>query len=188
MSKEIINEETGEKEIFYTQAELDTQLKDKDEHVEQKLKEFQQGKTAQELKDIERDEQIKTARETADKAIETANSTVATARKNVVDYMAAQIVGEDKELRTKLDEAIEIIEAGRIAKGMDIKDEKSIREIMISAASMSGISTVAPVSPVFPMTGGVPPSFNKTPGQISNEEHNMFLQATGQEIPKPPVA
>mgnify|MGYP000721148384 CR=1 FL=1 len=191
MSKTIVNEDTGEEEVVYTQAELDAIKKEADDkildnenHTKKKLEEFQTGKTAQELKDIERDRAIAEANELAKKAEATATATVEGARKKVVNYMAEQVVGQDKELRTKLDSALDIIEAGRVAKGLDIADEKSIQEMMIQAAQMSGINSVSSQSPSFPLTNGMAPSFIKTADELSDAEHERFLRETGQEVPK----
>lgn len=181
MSKVIQNDD-GEDETVYTQAELDAQLADKDAHVAAKLEEFKQGKTAQELKEIERDRVIAETNKKADDAILTANTIADNAQKKVKDFVAGQFVGEDKELRTKLDGAYEIIEAGRLAKGLDIKSDSSIQEMMLSASQMAGLNHVA--SPSFPMTNGMAPSFVKTANEISDAEHEQFLRETGQEIPK----
>lgn len=182
MSK-IIQNEAGEDEEVFSKAEVDAQLKEKDDHVTEKLKEFQTGKTAQELKDIARDKIIEETKVKADEAITTANTIAENAHKKVIDFIAGQFVGEDKELRTKLDGAYEIIEAGRIAKGLDTKGDASIKEMMLSASQMAGLSNVN-INPTFPMTNGMAPSFGKTPNEISDAEHEQFLRETGQEIPK----
>lgn len=188
MSKTVTNEETGEEEIVYSQAELDAikveadrKIAENEAHTKEKLEEFQKGKTSQELKDIERDNAIKEAKEKSDKAIEMANTTVATARTKVVDYIAQQFVGEDIGLRKKLDDAFSLIEEGRKAKGLDVKDDKSIQEMMTQAASMSGIG--AGQMPNFPMGGGYAPNFQKSPSEISDAEHEAFKKATGYVDP-----
>lgn len=183
MSKTIKNEETGLDEIVYTQAELDGQLAEKDAHVATKLKEFETGKTAQELKDIERDKKIEEATKKGEDAVQAANKIVEDSKKKVVNFIAEQIVGQDVDLRKKLDDATEIIQAGRLSKGLDVASDEAIREIMIAAAQMAGISAPA-VSPVFPMVGGMPPDFIKKEGELSETEHERFLKETGQEIPK----
>ena len=184
MSKKIANEETGEEEEFFTKAELDAQLAEKDAHVAKKLEEFQTGKTAQELKDIARDKEIAETKAKAEEAIGAAKTIAETAQKKVKDFVASQFVGEDKELRTKLDSSYEIIEAGRIAKGLDTKSDASIQEMMLSASQMAGLNHVA--DPKFPLTNGMAPNFNKTANELSDAEHETFLKATGQyEAPKP---
>lgn len=194
MSKEIENED-GSKEIMYSQAELDAQKADADaaaeakiqenkEHTERKIKELETGKSAQELKDIERDRAIEEAKKKSDEAIAIANTTVEGARAKVKDFFAASIVGEDVTLRTKLNESLKIIEAGRAANGQDIKSDDSIKEMMIQAANMAGIG--AGTAPVFPMYGGGAPSFQKPENQISDSEHEVFKKATGYVDPVAP--
>lgn len=182
MSK-IIQNDAGEDEEVFTKAELDAQLADKDAHVAAKLEEFKQGKTAQELKEIERDRVIAETKAKADEAIGTANTIADNAHKKVIDFIAGQFVGEDKDLRTKLDGAYEIIEAGRIAKGLDTKGDASIKEMMLSASQMAGLSNTN-INPTFPMTNGMAPNFRKSANEISDAEHEQFLRETGQEIPK----
>ncbi len=128
---------------------------------------------------------IEAAQKAADEAKATAEGTITQAKAKVVNFLAEQFVGQDPELRKKLDEAYGIIEEGRKAKGMDIRDDKAIQEMMTMAASMSGISAPAQVNPVFPMNGGMAPNFQKTEGEISEAEHDAFLTATGYEKPKP---
>lgn len=195
MAKEIENED-GTKETFFSQAELDARakeiqdaadlkIKENEDHTKKKLDEFQTGKTAQELKDIERDKQIDEAKKKSDEAIALANTTVEGARTKVKDFFAVQFVGEDKELRTKLDDSLKIIEAGRAANGQDIKSDDSIKEMMTQAANMAGIG--AGVAPTFPMYGGGAPSFQKKENEISDAEHQAFKAATGYVDPKPPT-
>lgn len=185
------NEETGAEETFYTQAELDAikaendkALADKDEHVKNKLKEFETGKTAQELKDIERDKQIQEAKEKAEKAETTANNTVEESRKKVKDFFVSQLVGEDADLKKKLDDSLKIVEAGRSASGLDIKSDDAIKEMTIQAANMAGIGASA--LPNFPMGGGYAPSFQKSTAEVSDAEHEEFLKATGYQKPPEP--
>ncbi len=181
MSKTIKND-AGEDEVVYTQAELDAQLLEKDEHVKQKLEEFTKGKTAIELEREENKRIIEEIKKGSETAVNTANEMVAGARKKVVDFVAQQYVGEDPELRKKLDEAFGIIEAGRTSKGLDIKDDKAIQEMMAAAASMSGISLPAggAVPPAFMGAGmGGAPSFIKKEGELSDAEHKTFLDAVG---------
>lgn len=182
MSKEIENED-GTKEIFYTKAELDAQLAEKDAHVATKLAEFQTGKTAQELKDIERDAAIKTAQDAAEAAKTAANDYIATARSKVVNFVAEQFVGTDVELRKKLDESFSLIEEGRKAKGLDIKDDSSIQEMMRQAANMSGLNATVSMPNMGGFGSGYAPSFQPKAGEVSDAEHEMFLKATGYKDP-----
>lgn len=181
MSKEIENDD-GTKETVYTQAELDAQLAEKDAHVAAKLDEFKQGKTAQELKDIERDAAIKAAKDAADAAVATANDTVAQARSKVVNFVAEQFVGTDPELRKKLDDAFKIIEEGRKATGLDIKDDASIQEMMRNAAGMAGLNSPAHM-PVYDSGSSSPLNFQPKANEVSDAEHEAFLKATGYQDP-----
>lgn len=177
-------ENPGQQIEVVPKTDHDKALADKDAHVAEKLKEFQTGKSAQELKDIERDVAIKEARDAATAAAATANATVEGARKKVVEFVAQQFVGEDPELRKKLDDAFGIIEEGRKAKGLDVKDDKSIQEMMTAAANMAGINSIS--SPSFPMHNGIAPNFQKTASELSDAEHKAFLAATGyQSAPNP---
>ena len=185
MPKTILNEETGLEETVHTQEELDAALAEKDEHVKKKLEEFNQGKTSAELKEIEREEKLKEIQKQAEEAVRIANETVQGSRAKIVDFIAKEYVGEDPALRTKLDEAFSLIEEGRKAKGLDVKDDKSIQEMMAQAANMSGINTV-PSNPSFPMSGGNVPNFNRTPSEVSDSEHDTFLKETGYQQAQPP--
>ena len=111
---QVITKDDGTDETVYTQAELDAAKKEADDkaalaiadekkHTAEKLDEFQKGKTAQELKDIERDNAIKTAKETAEKAVKSANDIVENSRKKSIDFIADRMIGKDVELRKKLD-------------------------------------------------------------------------------------
>lgn len=175
---------TQEVEVF-TKAELDAQLKDKDDHHAKKLDEFQQGKTAQELKDIERDQKVEEAKKIAEDAMaklgEAENRRIGT----VKNFIAGQYVGEDADLRKKLDDSFDLISAGRVAKGLDIASETSIKDIFADAARMAGITT--PAAPSFPMYGGGAPNFTPPAGTVSDNDHAQFLKETGYQSPKPPA-
>lgn len=183
MPKTITNEDGSTEEVF-TKEELEAQLKEKDEHVKTKLEEFQKGKTAQELADIKRDEEIAAAKKIAAEAIEKVSQAEQGRINTVKNYIAEQYVGQDADLRTKLDEAYDLISAGRVAKGLDVVSEKSIQEIYTAASAMAGIATVA--SPSFPPTGGYAPNFKAPEGSVSDQEHEKFLRETGYQSPTPP--
>lgn len=178
-------ENPGQQIDVYTQAELDAQLLEKDNHVKTKLDEFQKGKTAQELKDIETLEAIKKANETAEQANKTAESVKADARGRIVNFMAEQFVGQDADLRTKLNDSFSVIEEGRKAKGLDIQSEVSIKEMMIQASKMSGIDGGNVVNPVFPMGPGMAPNFAPTQETISDQDNDMFLSQVGYQKDTP---
>ncbi len=180
-----ITHEDGTEETMYTQAELDAQLAEKDAHVDKKLKEFETGKTAQELKDIEREKAVADAKKIAEDAKALAEGTISSHRKSVVDFLAEQYVGTDKEMRTKLDDALKIVEAGRSANGLDIKEDSSIKEMLGQAAKLAGISSPQ-ATPQFPMTGGEAPRFTPQAGEVSDADHKAFMAATGYVPETPP--
>lgn len=171
-------ENPGQQIEVVPKTEHEKALADKDAHVAQKLEEFKQGKTAAELKEIEREKAVADAKAAADAAKAAAEAVVTGARTKVVNFVAEQFVGQDAELRKKLDDAFGIIEEGRKAKGLDITDDKSIQEMMTAAASMAGITTLAG-GPSFPMNGGFAPSFQKTASELSDADHQEFLKETG---------
>jgi hypothetical protein len=185
MAKEIINEETGEVEIFYTKEELDAQLAEKDIHVQAKLEEFKTGKQSQELKEIERQKAIEEAQKKAEEAMNMASQTKEDARKKVVNFFAEQFVGEDTELKTKLNDSFSLIEEGRKAKGLDISSDEAIKEMMQQASLMSGLSNN---TPVFPIGGGMAPNFQKTKDELSDQDHQTFMKEVGYTHPAPPKA
>lgn len=183
MSKTIKNEDTGLDEVVYTQAELDEMRTKDKEHLDIKLEEFKKGKTAQELESIENKKKMEEIQGESKKALELAEQTTQRARTKVVNYFAASIVGEDVELRKKLDENFAIVEAGFKAQGKDVSEDDVIREMMVKAASMAGLTGQA--APSFPMGPGNAPSFIKKEGELSDAEHDTFLKAVGYEKPKP---
>jgi len=185
MAKEIINEETGETEIFYTKEELEAQLAEKDAHVQSKLEEFKTGKQSLELKEIEREKAIAEAKASAEEAIRLANETKEQARQKVVGFFAEQFTGQDPELKAKLDESFSVIEAGRKAQGLDVSSDGAIKDMMTQASLMSGISG-ASVNPVFPVGPGMAPSFTKTKDELSDADHQAFLKETGYTHPTGP--
>lgn len=169
-----------------TPAEVDAKLKEKDDHVAKKLEEFQKGKTAQELATEASKAEIGEAKKVAEEAKALAESTIASSRKKVVDFLAEQFVGADEALNKKLKDAFEIVEAGRIAKGMDVKDDKSIQEMMISAAGMAGIPNTAASMPSFPLSGGYTPRPSASETEVSEGDNNTFLDAVGYQKPPAP--
>lgn len=173
---------TEEVEVF-TKAELDAQLLEKDNHHKTKIDEFMKGKTAQELADIKRDEEIKGAKEIAEKALAKLGEVEQGRINTVKNYIAEQYVGQDADLRKKLDDAFDLISAGRLAKGLDIASEASIKEIFTQASGMSGITATA--SPVFPMNGGFAPNFQPAAGEVSDADHQAFLRETGYNTGTP---
>lgn len=176
MPKTITNEDGSTEEVF-TKAELDAQLQEKDDHVKTKLEEFQKGKTAMELAEEARKTEIAEATRIATEALATAETSKQEKITTVKNYFAESVVGQDAELRTKLDDSLKIIEAGRLANGMDVTSEKAIQEMTVAAANMAGISASA--MPDFPMTGGGAPDFNKKEGTVDEADHAAFLEATG---------
>lgn len=173
---------TEEVEVF-TKAELDAQLKEKDEHHAKKIDEFVKGKTAQELADIKRDEEVAAAKKIATDALAKVGEVEQARITGVKNFIAEQYVGQDADLRKSLDESFDLITAGRIAKGLDVISEKAIQETYIAAARMAGIAAVA--SPTFPMVGGHAPNFQPAAGAVSDQEHERFLKETGYQSPTP---
>lgn len=186
MSKEIdVEGEDGVmiKETVYTQAELDDiRAKDK-EHIDQKLEEFKRGKTASELATEENRIAMEKIAADAKAATELAQSTITKARGKVVDFISEQIVGQDPELRKKLNEEMATLEIAYKAQNKDITDDKIIQEMLVKAAGMAGINVNA--TPQFPMVGGMGPSFQPRENEVSDAEHNTFLEAVGYPKDKP---
>jgi exopolysaccharide biosynthesis protein len=175
MSKVITNED-GTEETVFTQAELDAQLLEKDNHLKTKLDEFTKGKTAQELSKEENKAAIEAMKKEVDETKASFVKSQETQRTKVVNFLVKQVVGEDVELTKKLAAEMAIVEAGYKASGKDVNDESIIQEMISKSVSMAGINAVAPS---FPMNGGFAPNFNNPKEAVSDAEHEKFLKETG---------
>jgi len=176
---------TPEEHEAKLQEELNVKLAEKEEHMKQKLDEFQKGKTSQELKEIERENAIAEANRKAQEAIDSANALKEGHANTVKNFYAEQFAGNDPELRKKLDDAYKIVEAGSKANGLEIKEDKDYATIMAQAAMMAGITgTQEVVSPRFPMGGGMTPNFQPSENEVSDADHQTFLKETGYNTAK----
>jgi len=177
---------TPEEHEAKLQEELSVKLAEKEEHMKQKLDEFQKGKTSQELKEIERENAIAEAKAKAQEAIDGANALKEGHATTVKNFYAEQFAGTDPELRKKLDEAFKIVEAGSKANGIEIKEDKDYATLMTQAALMAGISGAQTIqsSPKFPMGGGYTPSFQPSENEVSDSDHETFLKETGYNTAK----
>lgn len=179
MSKTITND-AGEEEVVYTQAELDTQLADKDAHVAAKLEEFKTGKSAQELESAANKAAIEAIKKESDEVKATIASAQTKARDRVVGFLVEQVVGEDVELKKKLESELSIVEAGFKAQGKDVSDDKVIQEMIIKASAMAGISGSS--APSFPLMGGYMPHTDlkkEGVGSGSDQDNETFKKAVG---------
>lgn len=181
MPKIIKNEETGVEETYYAPDEVvlkeahEAALKEKDDHVKNKLAEFQTGKSAQELKDAEREAQIAEAKKKADEAIAMASSAEERRVGSLKNFIMDQYTGGDPELKKKLEEGWGLI-------NKDIVTDADIQERIRLAANAVGLS--APSNPVVitpGFGGGMPPNFQKKNDGVSDDEHKAFRKATGLE-------
>lgn len=193
MAKEILNEETGEMELVYTQAELDAQkaetdriLAEKDAHMKQKLDEFKQGKSAQELKEIEMQKNVEEAKRIADEAKASVDQAKQSHFDTVKSFYTEQLVGTDPEIVKQFEEAFKIVKAGKEANGFTITSDKDIgvlvQETMryaglgVAESSFGGGSTFTPPTTAM---GGISPNFQRNENELSETDHNRFLQETG---------
>ena len=193
MSQKITND-AGEEIDVFTQAELDAKLSEKDDAHKKKIDEFMQGKTAQELASIDNKKAIEDMQKLHAEEIAGVKTLVTSAetkaRTKVVEFLVAQVVGENPDLKKKLSEEMATIEAGFKAQGKDINDDVVIQEIVIKAAVMAGITAAA--APHFAPQGGYAPDFGggkkEGAGSGSDQDNEAFKKAVGyKDEPKKAV-
>lgn len=157
MPKQYINDD-GVEETIYTEEEIKAMqeehakaLEDKDNHIKEKLDQFQKAKGNVETEKDEivqkallESQQAKQLAEEATKAIADANQAKIDTAK---EFYFKSIVGDSTELREKLETAYNMI-------NIETTDENSVYERVQNAVRMSGltVSTFNPVS--MPMGGG----------------------------------
>lgn len=198
MSKKIVNEETGQEEVVYTQAELDVikadadkkmadaeaaataKIKENEDHLKQKTDEFLKGKNAQELKDIERDKKIEEAKAAADaagaKAVEAEQKRQDAVRASIV----RQYVGEDPKLKERFEESWKMV-------NLEIKTDDDILKKAELAANMAGLNGTGMSSAGgMPMSGGFAPNMKPADKEKKEAEYSTFKNAFGlnEFIPK----
>ncbi len=173
MSKIIKNDDGTEEEVF-TKAELDAQLAEKDAHVKQKLDEFQTGKSAQELKDIEHKTALDEAKRIADEALALGRTSEERRVGSIKEFIMDQYTGGDAELKKKLTEGWDLI-------NLPITGDEDIRKRIELAANAVGLTGPGSAGVVVPAHGGgMPPSFQKkTDKTVTEEENKAFREATG---------
>lgn len=196
MSKIVVDEDTGKEEIVFTaeeleaakkaeaeriQSEYEAKLAEKDEHLKKKTDEFVQGKTAQELKDQERDaktaEALRIAEEANKKAEEAENKRISSLKK----LAREQYAGNDPTLAAKFDEAWDLV-------NLEIKEDEDIFKRAELTANLAGLnSNGGSFAGGMPFAGGFAPKPQQKEVQVKEEEHSKFKNALGLEdfIPKP---
>lgn len=180
------NDEGVEMDVFTTdemtaretaiKAEYEAKLLDKDAHVQKKLDEFQQGKTAQELKDAERDTKIEEARKLAEDA--TLRATTAEERRLAAlkDIAMKRYVGDDAELKAKFEESWNIV-------NLEIKDDSDVVRKAELVANMAGINQSAIGLGNMPMGagGGFAPKVSAVEKEKKEAEYSKFKSQLGLE-------
>ncbi len=163
-------------------ADFDAKMAEKDSHIKTKLDEFQQGKTAQELKDAERDAAIADARKIAEEA--KLNATTAEQRRqdSLKNIAMKKFVGDDSELVAKFEESWTII-------NLEIKDDSDIAKKAEMVANMIGLNNTSNNLGNMPMGGGggFAPKVSAVEKQKSDAEYNKFKSMLGLDEFLPPV-
>lgn len=174
-------EEVAAKEAAL-KAEYEAKLADKEQHLKDKTDEFMKGKTAQELKDLERDQKIAEATQKADQAAQKAIE-AEEKRINALKRVAMeQYVGKDPELAAKFEESWNMV-------NLEIKSDDDIYKRAEMTASLAGLNNSTSIGfASMPFHGGVPPQLNEKEKQIKEADHNKFMSMTGLTdfIPKEP--
>ncbi len=195
MSLKIENDQGVEMEVF-TQDEIATQIAakeaelkadfekqmaDKDNHLKTKLDEFQQGKTAQELKDTERDTAIAEARKIAEEAKTNAQNAEQRRLDSLKGIAMRKFVGDDAELVTKFEESWAIV-------NLEIKDDSDIAKKAELVANMIGVNQSNQTLGSMPMGGGggFAPKVSAVEKAKGDAEYSKFKSVLGLDefIPK----
>lgn len=186
MSKTVVNEETGEEEVLYTKAELDAIEADAAAKVaaaeaekKEKLDEFLKGKTAQELKEIERERRIEEINKKAEEAEARSKKIEETALEKIKGAEMTKYVGSDAALKAELQAAYDVLS------GMPATTDEEIAARMLAAANMKGFN--GPKQSIGGGMGtGYAPRFDATEDRSKDADHQKFLGALGLEniIPK----
>ncbi len=148
------------------QAEFDAKMKEKDEHVEKKLKEFETGKTAQELKDIETNRKIEEAKKIAEDAGKTIVEAEARRVSSLKNNAITRFVGEDAELKKKFEENWALV-------NIETKDDADFLKKAEIVAKMTGINTADNASG-FDITGGYVPNLTAKEKETKEKEFETF--------------
>lgn len=160
-------------------AEYEAKLLDKDNHMKQKLDEFQQGKSSQELKDQERDAAIADAKKVADEA----NLRVANSEQRRLDALKNiamnKYVGDSAELKAKFDESWNLV-------NLDIKEDSDISKKAELVANMIGLNQTSVGLGNMPMGGGgsFAPKVSAVEKEKQDAEYEKFKGAFGLSVPK----
>ena len=162
-------------------SQYEAQLADKDKHLKEKTDEFLKGKSAQELKEIERDNAIAEANQKAEEARSLAAGSE-TKRMDALKAIARkQYTGDNPELISKFDESWNLI-------NMDIKEDTDISKRAELAANMSGLNSTGGSfgSVGISMGGGIAPQVSPANQAKSKEDHDKFKNYLGLNdfIPK----
>lgn len=201
MSKTVVDEESGKEEIMYSAEELEAAknaeidrlktehekaLLDKDEHVKKKLEEFNQGKSAQELKDIERDRKIEEANRIASEATEGLKTAEGRRINSLKEIAREKFTGNDPELNKKFEESWGLV-------NLEIKEDADIVRKAELVANMSGLNNNGDDGMGgMPMNGGYAPNFKREDTEKSKADHDTFKKALGLDSfideMKPPEA
>jgi len=202
MAKEILNEETGEMELVYTQAELDAQkaeadriLAEKDAHMQKKLDEFKQGKNSQELKEIEMQKTVEDAKRIADEAKASVDQAKQEHFNTVKNFYMEQLVGTDPEVVKQFEDAFKIVKAGKEANGFTVTGDKDIGVLVQDAMKFAGLGAGTGSNfgggstfvPPIPAQGGMSPNFQRNENELSDTDHQNFLKETGYDQAKDEV-
>lgn len=163
------------------QAEADAKIAENEKHLKEKTDEFLKGKTAQELKDIERDRKIEEARLAAEAANKTAAEAEARRISSIKKSSMEQFVGNDPELTAKFEEAWGLV-------NLEIKEDSDIARKAEMVANMIGLNQTPPGMVGMPMGGGggSAPRLNEQEKKNKEAEHTKFVDALGMGdfIPK----
>lgn len=171
--QEIVDREAAKEASV--KAEYEAKLLEKDNHLKTKLDEFMKGKNSQEQKDVERDAAIAEAKRIADEASSRATNAEERRQNAIKESFVYQIVGDNPELRAKIEESWNLI-------NIEIKEDTDIKKRVDLAASMSGISNNSEAIFTYggaSMGGGMAPQVKESDKQKKQEEYDRFRSALG---------
>lgn len=180
MPRNIVDEATGETiEVFTAdekKAEIDARIAEKEEFQKKKLAEFENGKKSNEAKELEREARLTELQKIAEEAKATAESERTARKSSTKTYFASQFVGNDVDLKAKLEEAY-----GEL--NIDDSTDAGMQQRYQKAANMIGLgaSNRSFAAPVF---GGISPTFSPSKESVSDTDHKKFLQEVNYRTPK----
>jgi len=186
MPKVVENEEGKEETLFTAedieaakkaeadrlQADFDAKMLEKDEHQKKKLAEFETGKTAQELKDIERDKEVAEAKRIAEEAVGKVTESEGKRQNTIKEAARIRFTGGDAELDKKFEESWALI-------NVEIKEDADIYKRAELAANLAGLNGGGTNEGGMQMSGGYAPSFVKKDETLKEADHQTFNSELG---------